>query len=206
LNDNDEEQVYWQDTPEGQQWAEWAYNEYLRAESKNSNTESEKSTDVILGVTHLLVNGKPERLLKCPFCNFQSIHEDTITHHIRYTNDPKHDVDIDQLDNTHYIVSRAIKESPYGPYVRTEDLPLPWINCLWCDHGDKIAFDLSLHFLEEHLEELLAIPITRRERLAAKALRGDWYARFESPMEYRLDKAVRMACQKTESESQDGIK
>jgi sarcosine oxidase delta subunit len=157
--------------------------------------------DIILGLTHLLVNGRPERLLKCPFCNFRNIHEDTITHHIRYTNDAKHDVDISQLDKSRYIVTRMLIESPYGPYVRKEDLPLPWIRCLWCNYRDKIEFDLSLHFLEEHKKQLLAIPITRRERLAAKALikdpRARFFAKFESPMEYRLDKAVKLAREKS---------
>jgi hypothetical protein len=125
-----------------------------------------------------------------------------ITHHIKFTDDADHiAVDIEKLDKSSYvIVETNPKPSQYGPYIKTEDLPLPWIYCLWCSYRDKIAFDLSLHFLEEHKEELLAIPITRRERLAAKALSGDWYTRFESPMEYRLDKAVGFAQQKSESE------
>ncbi len=150
---------------------------------------------VILGVTHLLVDGELTPLLKCPFCNFRNIHEDTITHHIRFTDDTQHkDVDIEQLDKGRYIVSRVTKkESPYGPYVSKEEIPLPWVKCLWCDYRDKIDFDLSLHFLEQHKKKLLAIPITNRERKAAKILAGDWFAIFESPMEYRLDKAVNMA-------------
>jgi hypothetical protein len=43
----------------------------------------------------------------------------------------------------------------------------------------------------------MSIPITRRERLAAKALFGDWFSRFESPMEYRLDKALGMAYERS---------
>ena len=74
-------------------------------------------------------------------------------------------------------------------------LKLPWNKCLWCNYRDKIEFDLSLHFLEEHRDKLLAIPITRRERSAPKALSPDWFTRFEDPMEYRLDKAVTMAKQ-----------
>jgi hypothetical protein len=68
---------------------------------------------------------------------------------------------------------------------------------MWCDYQDKIEFDLSLHFLKEHKDKLSAIPITRRERLAAKLLSNDWFARFESPMEYRLDKAIMMAKRST---------
>ena len=64
---------------------------------------------------------------------------------------------------------------------------------MWCDFRDKIDFDLSLHFLEQHKKKLLAIPITNRGRKAAKILAGDGFAIFEAPMEYRLDKAVDMA-------------
>lgn len=79
------------------------------------------------------------------------------------------------------------------PFSGKEPIRLPWIQCLYCNCKEKIEFDLSLHFLEEHTEELLAIPITRRERLAAKALSGHPFAFLESPIEYRLDKAVRIA-------------
>ena len=108
------------------------------------------------------------------------------------------DVDIEQLDKSSYIVTRVTKkESPYGPYISKEDIKLPWIRCLWCSYRDKIEFDLSLHFLEEHKKELLAIPITSKERLATKALikdpRARFFAKFEGPMEYRLDKAIKMA-------------
>lgn len=138
-----------------------------------------------------------QKLKKCPFCQFVNVYEDIITHHIKFTDDAAHTgIEVDNLDKSSYVIAESKpKPSQYGPYIRTEDLPLPWINCLWCGYRDKIAFDLSLHFLEEHLEELLAIPITRRERLAAKTLSGDWFARFESPMEYRLDKALGMAWQ-----------
>jgi len=158
-------------------------------------------TPPVIGLTHLLVSGNPVKLQKCPFCNFRNIHEDTITHHIQYTNDAKHDVDIYQLDKSSYILTAALRKSPYGPYVRKEDLPLPWIRCLLCNYRDKIEFDLSLHFLEEHKKQLMAIPITRKERLAAKALIKDpcarFFAKFESPMEYRLDKAVKIAKEKS---------
>ena len=43
----------------------------------------------------------------------------------------------------------------------------------------------------------MTIPITRQERLAAKVLSGDWFAKFERPMEFRLDKAVKMAREKS---------
>ena len=45
---------------------------------------------VKLGQTHLYYNGKFMELLKCPFCNFRNIYEDTMAHHIRFTKDKKH--------------------------------------------------------------------------------------------------------------------
>lgn len=130
------------------------------------------TSKIILGVTHLLLpHSKPVSLLKCPFCDFRNIYENTITHHIRWTGDAAHTgMHINKLDKSSYVVAEKPKGSPYGQYFSRENLPLPWINCLWCDYRDKIAFDLSLHFLEEHKEELMAIPITRRERLASKVL------------------------------------
>jgi hypothetical protein len=151
-------------------------------------------SDVILGVTHVRVGGELIRLLTCPFCSFQNIHQDTITHHIRYTDDADHDVDIDHLDKGCYIVTIQRKaESPWGPYVRTEDLPLPWTRCLWCDYRDKIDFDLSLHILELHREKVLQLPIYSSHRKRTKALSGDFFARFEGAIEFRLDVAVEMA-------------
>ena len=55
-------------------------------------------------------------------------------------------------------------ESPYGPYISKEDLPLPWIICLWCSYRDKIEFDLSLHFLAEHKKEVMKLKISFEDR------------------------------------------
>jgi hypothetical protein len=146
------------------------------------------SVPPIIGVTHLIVNGKLVRLLKCPFCkSLRNVYVEEMNHHVKFTHPGRS--------------CRASDFYPkgvqgYSPYITKEEIKLPWINCLWCDYRDKIEFDLSLHFLQEHKEGLLAIPITRKERLAAKALSGDWFARFESPMEYRLDKAVKLAKEK----------
>ena len=145
------------------------------------------------GLMHQFVEGKFERFLKCSYCDLSSIHGDAIAH-IQSNDDVKHDLDLNQLD---YIVSIASKQSPYGPCLSIAELKLPWIKCLWCDYRDKIEFDLSLHFLEKHKNELMTIPITRQERLAAKVLSGDWFAKFERPMEFRLDKAVKMAREKS---------
>lgn len=45
---------------------------------------------VILGESHLWVDGRFTPLLKCPYCNFRNIHPDTMTHHIRFTVDKSH--------------------------------------------------------------------------------------------------------------------
>lgn len=79
------------------------------------------------------------------------------------------------------------------PSQSKEEIHLPWIQCLWCDYKDKIEFDMSLHFLEKHKEMLLGLPITSKDRKITKALSGDFFARFESAIEFRLDVAVEMA-------------
>jgi hypothetical protein len=82
--------------------------------------------DIVLGVTHLQINGELVQLYKCPFCNFRNIFEDEITHHIRYRDDVKHAVDVDKVDKKKYIVTKIKKEGHYT-YEKKEDLPLPWI-------------------------------------------------------------------------------
>ncbi|MGC2426248.1 MAG: hypothetical protein WA421_04375 [Nitrososphaeraceae archaeon] len=150
---------------------------------------------VVIGYTHLKVGENLVPLLKCPFCNsLRNIHVDVIANHIRLTHPGK-------TYNVSDFYLKWVRSSPYGVYLSKEELKLPWIKCLWCNYRDKIEFDLSLHFLEEHRDKLLAIPITRRERSAAKALSPDWFTRFEDPMEYRLDKAVTMAKQNPRSTS-----
>lgn len=52
---------------------------------------------------------------------------------------------------------------------------------------------MSLHFLEKHKENLLGLPITSRDRKITKALSGDFFARFEPAVEFRLEVAVEMA-------------
>jgi hypothetical protein len=44
------------------------------------------------------------RFLKCPFCDFVNIHENTVIHHIRYTDDLLHEVDVDKIDKTMYVI------------------------------------------------------------------------------------------------------
>jgi hypothetical protein len=149
------------------------------------------NAEPIIGVTHLLVDGKLSPLYRCPICKkFRNIYINEIEHHIEFTHPGK-------SYNVSDFYQKVHSTSPYGPYISKEELECYWIKCLWCNYKDKIEFDLSFHFLEEHKTELMTIPITRRERLAAKALIKDpcarFFAKFESPMEYRLDKAVRMA-------------
>jgi hypothetical protein len=101
----------------------------------------------VLGITHLLVDGKLTPLQRCPFCNFVNIHLEVIKHHIKFTLDKKHNVDVRTLDENLYI--KTVRESKYGPYISKTELNLPWIDCFLCNYRDKIEFDLSLHMLEE---------------------------------------------------------
>jgi hypothetical protein len=153
------------------------------------------SDDIILGLTHLLIDGRLVQLLRCPFCNFTNIHVDTITHHIRYRDDAKHWVDIEKLDKKMYFVTYR-KQSPYGPYLSKQELPLPWIKCLWCSYTDRIERDLEWHFLENHRIELYReIRVTSVER--KRASRNDPFSFMCDKMEYILEKAVKLAKQKS---------
>lgn len=98
------------------------------------------------------------------------------------------------------MTTTARASTPYGPLVSKEDIPLPWISCLWCDYRDKIEFDLAQHMNEKHRgnkdsidDGLMQIPIDPKDRKTTKALSGDFFARFESAIEFRLDVAVEMA-------------
>jgi hypothetical protein len=44
------------------------------------------------------------RFLKCPFCDFVNIHEDSVMHHIKYTDDPMHKVDLEKIDKSEFII------------------------------------------------------------------------------------------------------
>lgn len=144
---------------------------------------------VILGVTHLLVEGQHTPLLKCPFCNFlRNIHVDVIEQHICIDHSGKS-----------YLVSdfypKVIRyTSPYGPNVTKAEINRPWIRCLFCRYRGKIEFDLSLHMLEEHKQKLLQLQISYQDH--SKLLQSDAFARFYGRMEYRLDEAVEMAKRK----------
>ena len=122
--------------------------------------------DVVLGVTHLRINGELVKLYKCPFCPFKNIHEDEITRHIRYKDNAEHyDVDVDKLDkNLYKVIVR--KSKSHFVYVKKEDLPLPSIKCLWCPYEDKIVRDLEWHFLEKHKDRLyqMKAPLEERKR------------------------------------------
>jgi hypothetical protein len=150
--------------------------------------------NVILGVTHLLLNGQIVPLLKCPFCSFRNIHEDEITHHIKYKDDAKHDVDLDKLDKSTYLVTK--KESRYK-YESKDDLPLPSIKCLWCKYEDKVERDLEWHILEQHKKRLYQMKATLKERHHDPVWTRDPFSWIYTDVEYRLYKAVRLAKRKS---------
>ena len=144
---------------------------------------------IILGITHLLVNGQYTPLLKCPFCNFlHNIHVDVIEHHIRIDHPGKR-----------YHVSEFYPKiirytSPYGPVITKEKINLPWIRCLFCRYWNKNEFDLSLHMLEEHKQKLLQLEISYEKHF--RLLHSDQFAKFYGRIEYRLDKAIEIAKRK----------
>jgi hypothetical protein len=152
-----------------------------------------ENDEVVIGLTHLSPGGELVRLFKCPRCNFRNIHEDEITHHIQYKDDPKHNIDVDKIDRQSYVATK--KESRYH-YTSKEDLPdstWPWIKCLWCDYRDKLPRDLEWHFLVEHKDRLYATKVTPHERIRDTEWRRDPFSWMYSDLEYRLFKASRLA-------------
>lgn len=152
--------------------------------------------NIILGVTHLLLGDQLVLLLKCPFCSFKNIHEEEITHHIRYKEDSKHNVDVDKIDKKQYIVTKKEKESRYH-YESKEDLPLPYVKCLWCDYRDKVERDLEYHFLEKHKDRLYKIKVSPHERRQDSVWTKDPFSWMYDDIEYRLYKAVKLAKRKS---------
>lgn len=142
--------------------------------------------NVILGVTHLLVDGQYTGLLKCPFCNFlHNIHVDVIKQHIQIDHPGK------SYSVSDFYPTIIRHTSSYGPYASKEAIKHPWIRCLFCRYRDKIEFDLSLHILEEHKQKILQLEISYEEH--SRLLHSDPFAKFYGRLEYRLDKAVEIA-------------
>lgn len=105
-----------------------------------------------------------------------------------------------------FIVTKKMTESTHGPYICKEDLPLPWINCLWCSYRDKIEWDLSLHFLEEHKIELRKLRISFEDRRRAFSLFEpslEFFTKFEPLIEFKLDVVVEMAKEESRDKEVD---
>jgi hypothetical protein len=137
-------------------------------------------------------------LLKCPFCSFRNIHRDTITHHIRWKDDSKHDVDVAGLDKRTYLVTKNKKEGHYV-YEKKENLPLPWLKCPWCDYRDKVERDLEWHIIENKKcrIRLYKMKVAVGERLRDPGWTRDPFSWMYSDLEYRLYKAVKLAKRKS---------
>jgi len=165
--------------------------------------------DIVLGVTHLVVNSELVRLYKCPFCDFKNIHEDEITHHIRYNEDSNHNVDVDKLDKKLFIVTRR-KESRYTDK-KKEDLPLPWIKCPYCNYRDKVQRDVEWHIIENKkcrnklykmkitvgIEQYLIDDSIHIEEVPERLIDPEWtkdpFSWTYDDLEYRLYKAMKLA-------------
>src|SRR4030095_14283564 len=133
--------------------------------------------------------------LKCPFCNFRNIDEDTILHHIRWTDNSAHWVDIDKIDRKSFFIPKTKKKDGRYHYEIMDELPLPWIRCLWCSYRHKKEHNLGWHFYEEHRYEIYKIGLTNAERRQIQRKDKFWF--LYSPIEFQLEKAVRMAKSRT---------
>lgn len=99
---------------------------------------------------YLRIDGKLVSLLKCPFCDFRNIHEETIRHHIYWNDDAAHSVDPVKIFRKELCVTKHLEKSRYYNYEKKEEYGLLWIECLWCDYSDCVLRDLEWHFLEKH--------------------------------------------------------
>jgi hypothetical protein len=81
--------------------------------------------------------------------------------------------------------NNTIEVKPISITNRKSILKLPEIPCAWCNYKDPIEFDLSLHLVANHKEELLKLPIGK------------------GSMDYRADYVVDMAKRKMAEEASD---
>lgn len=77
----------------------------------------------------------------------------------------------------------------------SDNLPLPWIRCLWCSYQDKIERDLSWHFYDRHKYQLYKLEVTQQEIENDRA-RDPFYFLYDS-IEHNIDKALRLAKEKS---------
>ena len=148
-------------------------------------------------IEYIKVNGELLPLLKCPYCNFRNIHEETIRHHIQCNNQDSHKrVDADKIDKNELYVIKNRKKSRYH-YEAKEDYGLPSIKCLWCDYSDKVERDLEYHFLEKHKYRLYKMKASPHERRQNPIWTQDPFSWMYDDIEYRLYKAIRLNKRKT---------
>lgn len=145
--------------------------------------------------------GEVVPLFKCPFCSFKNIHEEEITHHIRYKEDTEHDVDVDAIDKKRYIITT--KKTSHYHYERKEDYPLPWLKCLWCNYRDKIERDLEWHFIEMHRRRLDAVKVLPDERKKDPIWTRDSFSWMYSDLEYRIYKVMKLVRKKNAATKQE---
>jgi hypothetical protein len=81
---------------------------------------------------------------------------------------------------------------------RHDNLPLPWISCLWCDYKDKVARDLEYHFLEKHKDRLYKMKVTREIILRDSTWTKDPFYWMYGTLEYRLYKAIYLTKRKSD--------
>lgn len=99
-------------------------------------------------------------------------------------------LNIGKIDKNSFIVPKW--ESHYH-YENKEDLPLPWIKCLWCDYKDKVESDLGHHFEDKHRESLNQIRVTPEIRQSDPDWTRDPFSWMYSNLDYRVYKALKLA-------------
>ena len=77
------------------------------------------------------------------------------------------------------------------------NLPLPFIRCLWCNYQDKKEHDLGWHFYDKHKYELYRLEVTQQEIINDRT-KDPFYFLYDS-IEHKIDKALTLAKSKSES-------
>jgi len=144
----------------------------------------------LLDMECVQVGGESIPLLKCPNCSFKNIHEEEIWHHLGWKHHQAIWIDMKKLDRNDFFIPKG-NHSKYN-YETKEDLPLPWLKCLWCDYKDKVERDLERHILDS--------PKCKTRLYKMKVPDDEYniesYAWSHSDIESRLARAVKLAKRK----------
>jgi DNA-directed RNA polymerase subunit RPC12/RpoP len=84
----------------------------------------------------------------------------TITNQIKlYSNSPYTPSKSDASDASDALTITATTQPIPKAQSKAEQVGLPELPCIYCEYSDCIEFDLSLHYIEKHRQNLVRLPI-----------------------------------------------